>query len=688
MQNLNFSLINLWCTKNLVDSQYFLGRLFDISLKTPEYQLNYFTDPFDKKAEIVFVNTCAFISSGRDEASETVNKLLKAKKTVYLMWCAVQYYKKIISLTPPLIPLPQGTLSWISSIHLAHGMEREIKNHPSHTEWRGAGGEVTNLHYLSRGDLNKVNLKNIMEWYDSKSYGDFEFASSPRVYTNLEQKFEYLKIAEWCDNKCTFCIIPQIRGKQQSLPIEKILAEAKQMIENGIQEIILIAQDTTRYGTDLYGKPKLLKLLKKLDKLKGNFSYRLLYLYPDIVTLNQVKELKKLKKFIPYFDIPLQHISSLVLKRMGRFFPQPQKEQVKRSYFWWLRNAGDLRNDNFKWNAEIWDFENDSAYDEKYITTFLDQIKKIFPVRFIRTNLIIGFPGETKQDFEKLLKFVDETKFNNIALFEYHDEPLAASSKLPNKVDDHEIRTRFTKMRQLVNRQLLESEHARKWKEEIGYIMEIVNPTLNPSAPGHPLLNKFNSPCPLHGKWTRLPRVYTVGKNKLPSGNTMIALARKLRKKQTTAELLLREILRNKNVNNLKFRRQHSVGNYIADFYCPEKKLVIELDGSIHNTTEQKKRDQERDVIMKQHNINVIRFTNDDVFEKVEEVIQTIIDISNQSPLATEWRGVGGEVTLVVRPRLHAPEIDSYDEITMKQVIGTFEAKNELEIGDKIVYSV
>jgi len=105
------------------------------------------------------------------------------------------------------------------------------------------------------------------------------------------------------------------------------------MIENGIQEIILIAQDTTRYGTDLYGKPKLLKLLKKLDKLKGNFSYRLLYLYPDIVTLNQVKELKKLKKFIPYFDIPLQHISSPVLKRMGRFFPQPQKEQVKRSYF-------------------------------------------------------------------------------------------------------------------------------------------------------------------------------------------------------------------------------------------------------------------------------------------------------------------------------------------------------------------
>ena len=483
MNQLNFSLINLWCTKNLVDSQYFLGRLFDMSLKTPEYQLNYFTDPFDKQAKIVFLNTCGFVSSARDEADETVKKLLKAGKTVYLMGCAVQYYKKLL--------------------------EQETRTQGQGTNKSQAPSpifHIPGLHYLSRGDLNKVNLKNIVEWYDSKTFGDFEFANSPRVYTNLEQKFEYLKIAEGCNNHCTFCIIPDIRGKQQSLPIEKILTEAKQMIANGIQEIILIAQDTTRYGSDVYGEPKLLELLKKLDKLKWNFSYRLLYLYPDIVTLNQVKELKKLKKFIPYFDIPLQHISSPVLKKMGRFG------------------------------------------DEKYIQKFIDQIKKIFPVRFIRTNLIIGFPGETKQDFEKLLKFVDETKFDNIALFEYHDEPLAASSKLPNKVDDHEIRTRFTKIRQLVNRQLLENENARKWKEEIGYIMEISFPTLNPS--------------PLYGE-----------------------------------------------------------GN-------------------------------------------------------------------KKSPLSKNWRGAGGEKTLVVRPWLHCPEIDSYDEISLKQVIGTFEDKNKLEISDKIVYTV
>jgi len=139
----------------------------------------------------------------------------------------------------------------------------------------------------------------------------------------------------------------------------------------------------------------------------------------------------------------------------------------------------------------------------------------------------------------------------------------------------------------------------------------------------------------------------------------MIELARNLRKKQTNAEALLWEIIRNKQVSGLKFRRQHPIGNYIADFYCPEKSLVIELDGSIHGKEEQKKHDKERDAIMKQHNINVIRFSNDDVFEKIEEVIQTIIDISNQSPLATQWRGAGGEVTSPLYLEVYTTRVDT-----------------------------
>lgn len=395
MPSCNFSLINLWCSKNLVDSQYFLGRLFDITLKTPEITLHYCIDPFDQEVQIVFVNTCGFISSARDEAHDTVQKLLKAGKTVYLLGCAVQYYKKL-----------KADHEKITITH----------------QW---------LNYLSRGDMNTVNLKQIIQWYTSKEYGNFEFYTSPRVYTNLEQKFEYLKIAEWCNNHCTFCIIPDIRGKQQSLPIEKILDEAKQMIANGIQEVILIAQDTTRYGADLYGEPKLLELLQQLDILPGSFVYRLLYLYPDIVTLKHIKELKKLKKFLPYFDIPLQHISSPVLKKMGRF------------------------------------------YDENYIVAFIDQIKKTFPKRFIRTNLIIGFPGETKKDFDKLMHFVQDTQFDNIALFEYHDEPLAASSILPNKISDKELKIRFSTIKTLVDRLSFLHSKTRKGKEEIGYITDM-----------------------------------------------------------------------------------------------------------------------------------------------------------------------------------------------------------------------
>ena len=392
-QQFNFSLINLWCTKNLVDSQHFLGRLFDISLKTPDYTLNYFTDPFDKNADIVFVNTCGFISSWRDEAEQNVRKLLKAGKIVYLLGCAVQYYKQL--------------------------------------QVSGSKLQVRNVHYLSRHDVTSVSLKDLMQWYNSTTFWNFEFSKGPRVYTNIEDKFEYLKIAEWCDNHCSFCIIPQLRWKQKSLAIEKILTEVKQMVDSWIEEIIVIAQDTTRYGTDLYGKPALLELLKKIDAMKWNFKYRLLYLYPDIVTLKQLQQLTKLKKFIPYFDVPLQHISSSVLKKMGRF------------------------------------------YDEGYIRKFLDQIKKLFPVHFIRTNLIIWFPGETKEDFAQLKKFVQEEHFDNVALFEYHDEPLAASSKLPGKVPDKEIRRRFNEMKKIVESLRSTRAKMRKGKEEIGYIMDV-----------------------------------------------------------------------------------------------------------------------------------------------------------------------------------------------------------------------
>lgn len=203
------------------------------------------------------------------------------------------------------------------------------------------------------------------------------------------------------------------------------------MVNDGIQEVILIAQDSTRYGTDLYGEPALFDLLQSIENIPGDFKYRLLYLYPDILSLDHIKKLTTFKKWIPYFDIPLQHVSEPLLKKMGRF------------------------------------------YDEHAIEEFLKFIKKNFPVHYIRTNIIIGFPGETDEDQQKLITFLKKNYFDNIALFEYHDEPFAASSKLPNKVDSDTIRSRFMDIDDLVDQLLTAKESARIGKEETGFIVDI-----------------------------------------------------------------------------------------------------------------------------------------------------------------------------------------------------------------------
>jgi len=172
---------------------------------------------------------------------------------------------------------------------------------------------------LSWEDLDHISIKRLKKWYNSRKFSGFVFQDSIRAYTNAIYCYEYLKISEIIDSICSFCIIPKIRWKQKSLPMDKILQEAQNMIYSWIKEIIIISQDTARYGIDLYWKPKLFELLEKLDCLEWNFVYRLLYLYPDVITLNHLKKLKKLKRFLPYFDVPLQHISVDILKKCEDF---------------------------------------------------------------------------------------------------------------------------------------------------------------------------------------------------------------------------------------------------------------------------------------------------------------------------------------------------------------------------------
>lgn len=392
-----FSFINLGCTKNLVDTQFLLGRILE---RRPD-QFFYAVDPFSDEVELVFLNTCGFISSGRQEMFHTMKKLLRKKKKICLLGCAVQYFEKLVK---------------DARLSDAETQEWEtLKSHPG-------------LTFLSRSELanfepsllEKPLIAGEEQLFDGS---DFQWQENARAYTNSELGFEYLKIAEGCNNHCSFCIIPTIRGKQRSLSLEAVIAEARNLIASGVRELILIAQDSTRYGVDLYGKSQLFELLEGIDALEGDFHYRVLYLYPDLLTKKHLERLTKLKKFIPYFDLPLQHASPKILKAMGRF------------------------------------------YDHQMTLELLDFIEGHFPERFVRTNFIIGFPGETEEDFQALMDFIRGDWFENIALFEYHDEPLAASSLLPDKVEAKTIRKRFLEAKKLVDElQAERSQHAAKEK--------------------------------------------------------------------------------------------------------------------------------------------------------------------------------------------------------------------------------
>lgn len=212
----------------------------------------------------------------------------------------------------------------------------------------------------------------------------------------------------------------------------KILNEVENMVKSGIKEIILISQDTSRYGEDLYGKPMILDLLEQIENINWNFKYRVLYLYPDLIDLDTIARLKKLKKMVPYFDIPLQHISAGLLKKMGR------------------------------------------KYDPSKVTEILENIRKSRKEAFIRTNFIIWFPGETEKDNQDLIDFISKWYFDNIALFEYHDEPLAASSQLPNKVEGKEINKRFRKVKTVMEKVIDEKNELRIAKEQKWFVVDII----------------------------------------------------------------------------------------------------------------------------------------------------------------------------------------------------------------------
>ena len=342
--------ISLGCSKNLVDTEMMIG-LF----KKNKFEI--VANPSD--AEIIIVNTCGFIDSAKKEAIDTLLEMAEYKKKncKYLVatGCMVQRYKEELTKELPevdlFISLDEYEKFWKI-------IEELLNENPDNTS------KEYELDYFNR-----------------------------EISTN--GYYAYLKIAEGCSNNCTYCAIPKIRGPYVSRPIEDVLNEAKRLSDAGLEEIIVIAQDTTKYGIDLYGKAMLPELLRELCKM--NFTWiRFLYAYPESISDELIEVVKKNDKIVNYFDMPIQHISDRVLKRMAR------------------RTTG------------------------KEIKEKIKQIRKEIPDVVLRTTLIAGFPGETEEEFNELKDFVKEAKFDRLGCFAYSKEDGTPAVKLdghlPSKV--------------------------------------------------------------------------------------------------------------------------------------------------------------------------------------------------------------------------------------------------------------
>ncbi len=391
-----FSSINLWCSKNLVDLEYIVWEIMSSSKEN----IKYFDDPEEDDVQYVIINTCWFLSSSRDEAEKTIKYYDDLWKKIILTGCYVPVrdddFLKTLNNLYRVFPIEQ---SETVSKKIFDFKEKKLQNY------------IENLERL-----NDTKKAFIWSWKNTR----FPF-NSPYGY-------EFVKISEWCDNRCSFCIIPKIRWNQTSRPIDDIIIEIKNLVNLWVKEIEIISQDTTRYGTDLYGEARLFELLEEIEKIDLDFRYRLFYLYPDILTLNHLKKLKNFKKFIPYFDLPVQHINTKILKRMWRF------------------------------------------YDDKHIFALFDFIKYEFKDAFLHTNFIIWFPWEWELEFQDLLDFAKKYEFDSVSMFGYHDEVLASSSKLDKKVNDKIIQKRVDIMWKVLNKIYTKKEKQRKWKEFIGFI--------------------------------------------------------------------------------------------------------------------------------------------------------------------------------------------------------------------------
>ncbi|WP_282804134.1 30S ribosomal protein S12 methylthiotransferase RimO [Clostridium tetani] len=349
MTKIKYGVVSLGCDKNRIDSEVMINEIKKEGIIT--------NDP--KEADVIIVNTCGFIEDSKKESIDTILEMSNYKnnncKVLVVTGCLSQRYGEELQELLPEVDVMLGVNDYDK---LSDAIKKSIEK-----------GEKSLYCNYSNTVINEGG----------------------RVLTT-QKHYAYLRIAEGCDNFCTYCAIPKIRGKYRSRKIEDIIEEAKDLSQNGVKEIIIVAQDTTRYGLDIYGEKMLPSLLKQLEEVDGIEWIRLLYCYPEDITEKLIEEFARNKKLCKYVDIPIQHISDYVLKRMGR-----------------------------KGNKQL-------------VTTVLRDIKKRVPEMSIRTSLIVGFPGEREEDFKELKDFVEEFKFQNLGVFKYSQEEGTPAATMEDQV--------------------------------------------------------------------------------------------------------------------------------------------------------------------------------------------------------------------------------------------------------------
>lgn len=355
----NILFVSLGCDKNLVDSEVMLALL-----KEKGYSIT----NVESEADVCVINTCCFIGDAKEESIENIIEIGKLKETgrlkaIIVTGCLAQRYKEEIFDELPEVDAVLGTMS-IEAIVTAVDEVLEGKRFECFTP-----------------------LEHLPSIKDKRSMTGVSYTG-------------YLKIAEGCNKRCTYCIIPYVRGNYRSVPMEEVLEQAKYLVDNGITELCLVAQETTLYGIDLYGKKCLHELIRKLSELEGLHWIRLLYCYPEEITDELIEEIRDNEKVCHYIDMPLQHSEDTVLKRMGRRTTKAE------------------------------------------ITERIHKIREMIPDVVLRTTLITGFPGETEEDHQGVMEFIDEMEFGRLGAFTYSAEEGTPAAEMEEQIPE-EVKERY-----------------------------------------------------------------------------------------------------------------------------------------------------------------------------------------------------------------------------------------------------